>query len=159
MKILIVSDTHGHGGNLSKVLKKTAPIDALVHCGDLEGQAEYIQMIAECPCYMVAGNNDWGTELKRELEFTLDDYRIFLTHGNQYGVSVGTERLRDEAESRGVQIAMFGHTHRPVIERKGNLVLLNPGSLSYPRQMERRPSYLMMEIDREHEAHYTICYL
>lgn len=159
MKILIVSDTHGHGENLVKVLEKTSPIDALIHCGDIEGQAEYIQMIAECPCYMVAGNNDWGTSLKRELEFSLGDYRVMLTHGNNYGVSVGTERLRDEAESRGVQIAIFGHTHRPVIEDKDNLALLNPGSLSYPRQIGRRPSYIVMEIDRHHEAHYTICYL
>ena len=159
MRILIVSDTHGLGENLIKALEETAPIDALIHCGDLEGQAEYIRMLAGCPCYMVAGNNDWGTDLRRELEFTLDDYRIFVTHGNQYGVSMGYERLRDEARSREVQIAMFGHTHRPMIEEQGNLVLLNPGSLSYPRQMGRRPSYLLMEIDREHQAHYTICYL
>lgn len=159
MRSLIVSDTHGHGENLTKVLEKIGSVDALIHCGDIEGQDEYIRTIAKCPCYMVAGNNDWGSNLKRELEFNLGDYRILLTHGNNYGVSVGTERLRDEAECRGVQIAMFGHTHRPMIEEKDNLVLLNPGSLCYPRQIGRKPSFIIMEIDRYHEAHYTICYL
>lgn len=159
MKILIVSDTHGQAENLVKVLNKVKPLDALIHCGDIEGQTDYVQLISECPCYMVAGNNDWGTSLKREMEFSLDDYRVLLTHGNTYGVSIGTGQLRDEAESRDIQIAMFGHTHRPFLEEKDNLVLLNPGSLSYPRQMGRRPSYIVMEIDQYHEAHYKICYL
>lgn len=159
MKILVVSDTHGSSSNLEKVLERERPLDALIHCGDIEGEADYIQAVTGCSCYMVAGNNDWGSDLRRELEFSIDDYRIFVTHGNYYGVSLGTERLRDEARSRGAQIAMFGHTHRPLIEECGNLVLLNPGSLSYPRQMGREPSYLVMEIDREHQAHYEIRYL
>ena len=159
MKVLIVSDTHRQNENFMRVMDREEPIDLLIHCGDIEGSEYLISRRAGCPVHMVAGNNDWGTDLRRELEFTLDDYRIFVTHGNQYGVSMGYERLRDEARSREVQIAMFGHTHRPLIEEQGNLVLLNPGSLSYPRQMGRRPSYLLMEIDREHQAHYTICYL
>ena len=42
--------------------------------------------------------------------------------------------------------------------RKG-ITVLNPGSLSFPRQDGRRPSYMLMEIDREGEAHYTVNYL
>lgn len=159
MRILIVSDTHGHDSNLLQLLRDKGTPDVLVHCGDFEGQAEEIRMMADCQCYFVAGNNDWGTELKRELEFTLDDYRVFLTHGSAYGVSVGKERLQEEAESRGVHIVMFGHTHRPMVEQCGNLTMVNPGSLSYPRQIGRQPSYIEMTIDREHEAHYEICYL
>ena len=71
MKILVVSDTHGRDGNLDKVLRKVQPIDALVHCGDVEGSEEYISSRAGCPTYMVAGNNDFFTELKRELEVDL----------------------------------------------------------------------------------------
>ena len=71
MRILIVSDTHGLGENLIKALEETAPIDALIHCGDLEGQAEYIRMLAGCPCYMVAGNNDFFSDLPREKEFQI----------------------------------------------------------------------------------------
>ena len=36
MKILVVSDTHGHDENLMRVLQREWPIDALIHCGDLE---------------------------------------------------------------------------------------------------------------------------
>ena len=57
----------------------------------------------------------------------MEKYRTFLTHGHFYSVSVGTERLIDEAQDRGVQIAMFGHTHKPYLERRGDLTVLNPG--------------------------------
>lgn len=159
MKILVVSDTHGHTKNLEKVLEKVGEIDLFIHCGDLEGNEDYIQALVEVPCYMVAGNNDWFSDLTREQEITVDDYRVWITHGNSYGVSMGTERLLEEAAARNVDVVMYGHTHKPLIEYRDNITILNPGSLSYPRQNGRKPSYLIMEIDREHEAHYTINYL
>ena len=108
---------------------------------------------------MVAGNNDWFSDLQREMEISVDDYRIWITHGNNYGASMGPERLLEEAAARNVDVVMYGHTHRPLIEYQDNIVIVNPGSLSYPRQNGRKPSYLIMEIDRDHEAHYTINYL
>lgn len=159
MKILVVSDTHGHTKNLEKILEKVGEIDLFIHCGDLEGNEDYIQALVEVPCYMVAGNNDWFSDLTREQEITVDDYRVWITHGNSYGVSMGTERLLEEAAARNVDVVMYGHTHKPLIEYRDNITILNPGSLSYPRQNGRKPSYLIMEIDREHEAHYTINYL
>ena len=65
MKILIVSDTHGHDTNLIKVLKKVKPIDYLIHCGDIEGSEDKIRELAGCPCTMVKGNNDYYTELQK----------------------------------------------------------------------------------------------
>ena len=159
MKILVVSDTHGHTKNLERVLEKVGDIDLFIHCGDLEGGEDYIRALAEVPCYMVAGNNDWFSDLQREMEISVDDYRIWITHGNNYGASMGPERLLEEAAARNVDVVMYGHTHRPLIEYQDNIVIANPGSLSYPRQNGRKPSYLIMEIDRDHEAHYTINYL
>ena len=53
-----------------------------------------------------------------------------------------------------MHIAMFGHTHKPYLERRGDLTVLNPGSLSFPRQEGRRPSYMLMDLDDEGEAHF-----
>ena len=64
-----------------------------------------------------------------------------------------------EALSRGVDIVLFGHTHRPVAEKRGNLWIVNPGSLTYPRQMGRKPSYAMLTINEEHELSVEIKYL
>ena len=159
MKILIVSDTHGHERNLEKVLERVSPIDQLIHLGDVEGHEDYIEVLAECPVHMVSGNNDFFSDLPREEEFWLGKYHFLITHGHYYGVSMGTERLKEEAAARKIDIAMYGHTHRPEIDLTEGVTVLNPGSISYPRQWGRKPSYLIMEIDRDGEAHYTINYL
>ena len=65
----------------------------------------------------------------------------------------------EEARSRQVQVVMFGHTHYPYLEEMEDLTVLNPGSLSYPRQPGRKPSYLVMEIDEQGKAHYEHRYL
>ena len=36
MKVLIVSDTHGHDENLERAVMMETPFDMLVHCGDVE---------------------------------------------------------------------------------------------------------------------------
>ena len=67
--------------------------------------------------------------------------------------------LKEDAKARGFDIVMFGHTHRPCLEQDDDIVALNPGSLSYPRQEGRKPSYVIMETDRYGKAHFTIHYV
>ncbi len=159
MKVLVVSDTHGRQDSLRDVLYDVGGCDLLIHCGDTEGAEGEIMRMADCPCKIVAGNNDFFSSLPRELEFDIGGYAAWLCHGHNYGVSMGYENLLEEAMARGVDIVFFGHTHRPCIIRKNGIAMINPGSLSYPRQEGRLPSYCIMEIDREGEAHFTINYL
>ena len=160
MKVLIVSDTHGRDENLEIAINREAPFDMLVHCGDVEGREFYIEALAECPCSIVSGNNDFFSQTDREKEISIGKYRAFLTHGHMYGVSFELETIKDEARARKVDIVMFGHTHKPHLEYcEDGLVVLNPGSLYYPRQDGRKPSYMLMELDRNGEAHYTVCYV
>ena len=49
---------------------------------------------------------------------------------------------------------MFGHTHRPYLDDSQGIIVLNPGSLSYPRQQGRKPSYMIMELDESGQAHF-----
>ena len=79
MKILIVSDTHRHDENLEIVLEKEKNIDELIHLGDVEGSEDYIRAIAGCPCYMVAGNNDYFSMLDREIIMEIGNYKVLLT--------------------------------------------------------------------------------
>lgn len=159
MRILIVSDTHRKNDNYFKLLKKQGKLDLIIHCGDVEGSEYALSESADCPVLMISGNNDFFSELPRDREFIIEKYKVWVTHGHWYGVSMGTEMLKQEARSRGVQIVMFGHTHKPCIDIGEDLVALNPGSLSYPRQEGHKPSYALMEIDKQGEAHYTIGYL
>jgi putative phosphoesterase len=159
MKILIVSDTHRKILYLEEVLGQVGAIDALIHLGDVEGQEEYIRTKLDCPAYIVCGNNDFFSNLPRELELELGGHRILLTHGHYYRVSMTTALLKDEAIARNCDIVMYGHTHKPEVRRESGVTLVNPGSLAYPRQENRKPSFILMEIDRKQEVHYTINYL
>lgn len=159
MKILIVSDTHRRNETYLEVLKKVAPVDMVIHCGDNEGSEYLIEESAGCPVEMVRGNNDFFSELPAEKEFFIGRYKVWLTHGHHYYVSMRNSFIINEAHDRGVDIVMFGHTHRPVIERDGDVWAINPGSLTYPRQEGRMPSFILMELDRSGEAHFTINYV
>lgn len=158
MKILIVSDTHRKNENYFKLLEMHHP-DMVIHCGDAEGSEYALTQAADCPVKIVLGNNDFFSDLPREQEFNIGKYKVWLTHGHNYYVSMGSETIKKEAAARQMDIVIYGHTHRPEVDLSGKVIALNPGSLSYPRQEGRRPSYIIMEMDREEELHFTIAYL
>ena len=92
MKILVVSDTHGHEKNLMTVLNRVRPVDALIHCGDVEGGEDYIRAAAECPVYMVRGNNDYFSDLPRDCAGRLPDFcdsRPYVRSLHEYGYAEG----------------------------------------------------------------------
>lgn len=159
MRILIVSDTHRHNENYLKVVEQAGPFDMVVHCGDVEGSEYIINEAAGCPVMMVQGNNDFFSELPREREFMIGQYKVWLTHGHHYYIAMNTETIKQEGIAREVDIVMCGHTHKPVIDIGKDITLINPGSISYPRQENRKPSYVLMEIDDEGRAHYTLNYV
>lgn len=158
MKILVVSDTHRRNDNYFTILEMHHP-DMVIHCGDSVGSEYALTTAAECPVQMVAGNNDYFSELPRELEFSIGKYQVWVTHGHSYYVMMGNEMIKREAIARGKDIVIYGHTHRPVIDINDEIIAINPGSLSYPRQDNHKPSYIIMEIDRFEELHFTISYL
>lgn len=159
MRILIVSDTHRRNENFLQVIETENPFDLVIHCGDVEGSEYVISQAAGCPVEFVQGNNDFFSDLPREKELTIGNYKVWVLHGHNYYVSMNYETIKNEALDRGVDIVICGHTHRPVVETDGNLTIINPGSLSYPRQENRRPSYVIMELDKDDKPHYTLRYL
>lgn len=161
MKILVVSDTHRKDDNLKRVLSEECPLDMLIHLGDAEGSEHFIPdwVNPECRMEMVLGNNDFFSRLDREREIDIAGHKAFITHGHYYGVSIGPEGLADEAKSRGCDIAMYGHTHRPFLDVIDGVTVLNPGSLSYPRQEGRRPSYMIINVGADGKLDYQQKYL
>ena len=138
MKVLIVSDTHGQDENLEETVLREAPFDYLIHCGDVEGREIFIEALAECPCTIVAGNNDFFTDLPYEEEVTLEGHKILVTHGHHYFVSRDYDKLVENAQG---------------------ILVINPGSLTYPRQRGRRPSYAVMQIEEGKDPQVEIRYL
>ncbi|MBQ9359798.1 MAG: metallophosphoesterase [Lachnospiraceae bacterium] len=156
MKVLIVSDTHGRHDALLKVLRREEPVDMLIHCGDTEGGEDWIRQHTQCLSVpIVKGNNDFFSNLPPELELDIEGFHVFITHGHGYGVSMGIERLIEEALSRKADIVMYGHTHRPMIRNEG-LWVINPGSLSYPRQEGHEPTYIIMNVFEGNKPEFNL---
>lgn len=158
MKVLLVSDTHGREDTLQQAVALEKP-DFLCHMGDVEGKEDEIREIANCPLAMIAGNNDFHTELLPEVLFELEGFRIFMTHGHCYYVYGGTDHLKAVGRQKGADIVLFGHTHRPMLEIGQELFVANPGSLTYPRQEKRRPSYMVMWLKKGEKPVFEVKYL
>lgn len=159
MKVLIVSDTHRNEDNLIRVLEKEENPDLLIHCGDVEGSEYEIENYAGCKALFVAGNNDYFSRLPREIETEFEGYNVWITHGHNYYVNTNPDYIKKEAKARNIGIVMYGHTHRPVIEKSRDLIVINPGSLTYPRQEGRRPSYVVLEVEKKDIKRLEILYL
>ena len=146
MKILIVSDTHRRDGNLREIIEKQSPFDMLIHLGDTEGSEAYFKEWVNndnCVIRVVRGNNDFFSQTDREKEISIGKYRAFLTHGHMYGVSFELETIKEEARARKVDIVMFGHTHKPLVDKRGRTLFLNPGAVG----KGLRPTYGILTVE------------
>ncbi len=160
-KLLVVSDSHRYDEKLLSVIEQEKPFDALIHLGDVEGSETRLMYSAGAgvQCCFVAGNNDFFSSLPAEMEVSFSGTRCFLTHGHRYGVGMDVQRLAEEARSRNCSIAMFGHTHRPFLRVVEGVVCLNPGSVSYPRQSDRRCSYMVIDVSPKGDFEFHQKYL
>lgn len=148
MKILIISDSHGHHDLLRRAIGQEAPIDMLIHAGDVEGDLEKILgPRREYEIRAVAGNMDWSDTLEDELCFPLPGHTVYLAHGHRHGVHSGTRRLVESAKEKGADIAVYGHIHMPDYATEDGVTVINPGSIAKPRQEGWRKSYAVMTID------------
>ena len=155
-KIMIVSDTHRKHANLAEAIYKEGNLDMLIHLGDIEGEEAVIEELAGCETIMVPGNNHFFSSLPREQEITIAVKKILLTHGHYYYVSLDLKVLREDCISRNIDIVMFGHTHRPLIQIEDNITFINPGSISYPRQQDKTFTYIIMTVDDNNEICFTL---
>ena len=148
MRILVVSDSHGKNENVKKAIESAGKIDALIHLGDVGYSYHEIESMSRVPTYIVAGNTDYIPELKDRMMLMFGEHMIYVTHGHREGVSMGLSTLRYNALQNECDIALYGHTHVPFLdENPDDVTILNPGSISLPRQDDRKKTYAIIDID------------
>lgn len=62
----------------------------------------------------------WAGELPRTECLDVEGRRIYMVH------DIGTLDL--DPVAAGIDVVIYGHSHRPAIDRKGGVLYLNPGS-------------------------------
>lgn len=128
MKIMIVSDTHGNYLAPVSILNEIGA-DMLIHLGDEINDALSLGLIVDIPVIKVPGNCDQGAKEPRELLETIAGKLFLITHGDAYRVKNSLDRLVERARGVKASIALFGHTHKPLIQRQDGVLLVNPGTL------------------------------
>ena len=130
-RILVVSDSHGDVSTLRRIVTLHRDSMAVFHLGD--GAADMAAVREEFPdltVYQVGGNCDGlFHSYEQEQERLLSGHRVWAVHGHRYEVKSSYLRLQYAALQRGVEFALFGHTHRPFLHREEGLTLLCPGSV------------------------------
>ena len=112
MKILVFSDSHRFLSGMVQAIEEEKP-DQVIHLGDLMGDAEELSWrFQTLPICMVPGNCDGWTTAPAIKRITL-----------QGNLAIG------EARKSGVDILLFGHTHRAYCQQlEDGLWVMNPGA-------------------------------
>jgi putative phosphoesterase len=148
MKLIALSDTHLKTGDIPGQLQGLLEgCDLIVHAGDFSTVEAYQAFNASGKLKAVSGNDD-SFELKQllpeRLKFEVEGVKIGVVH--EGGLSVmDTTAQGYLAKEMEVDILIFGHLHRPLIE-KNDVMLVCPGSPTKPRMSN--PSVVELIIEK-----------
>ncbi len=96
---------------------------------------------------IVRGNGDYGhTEYNEDEIIEFKGKKFLLTHGHKYNVQNGITNLYYKGLELGANIVLFGHTHIPIIEKIENMIIMNPGSPSLPRDVIKTKTFGIINI-------------
>lgn len=135
MRIAILSDTHGLLRPAVAEQLKTA--DVILHGGDINRQSVVDEMQQYAPLYVVRGNNDkaWAENIPHDLTVTLEGVTFYMVHNKK----------ELPADLTGVDVVVFGHSHKYVQEEKDGVLWLNPGSCG-PRRFHQEITMMVAEV-------------
>lgn len=119
IRVGVVADTH----NLlrPRVLEQLAGCERVLHAGDVGDLGILDELRRIAPVMAVRGNTDTGAaaELPESLAGDLGGLPFRMVHRREDA---------NPAWMPGLRLLIFGHSHRPEIEWRGDCLLLNPGA-------------------------------
>ncbi len=142
MRVGLISDTHGL--LRPDVHRVFAGVDVILHAGDVCGDDILLELGTIAPVHAVRGNCDdpWDPSLPESRELELGGVRIHLQHGHELG---RPKAPRVGAAYAHCQVAVYGHTHVPVIEQVGDTLVVNPGAAG-PKRFDLTPTVALLTI-------------
>jgi uncharacterized protein len=120
-RVGLISDTHGL--IRPEALDALRDSDLIIHCGDVgdPGVLEALQTLA--PVRAIRGNNDkgtWARGLPTNDVVEVGHHAIYVLHN--------LAELDLDPAAAGFTAVVSGHSHKPAIEERGNVLFVNPGS-------------------------------
>ena len=172
MKLGFISDTHGGLEDTLQALEGLKDAEKICHIGDVlyhgprndlpenYDPKELANVLKDRDdIVFVRGNCDADVDemvLEHDLSIksrvvTFDGYRFYLVHGYE---ETEEERIQ-QAKEHGCHAVISGHTHVKILENKGGIVVLNPGSTTIPKDGSRSYAYyengeiILWDMDQE----------
>ncbi len=148
MKLLVLSDSHGKTGLIYRLLESLhTELDYVIHLGDCFTDIDcYTTVFTDINFVMVTGNCDYCCKEIPYRIITVEGVKIFITHGHHYRVKSGLYTLLNAAKENNADLCLFGHTHRPETDTISDVLFINPGSLSLPRDGSKA-GYALIHIE------------
>ena len=125
MKVLVFADSHGQRQVMAQIAAKEQPM-LILHLGDHESDCE--DTFGGIRVVKVRGNCDYGSAEETSRRFDLGNAKIFMTHGHLYRVKFELDTLTKAALAAGANVILFGHTHRPYLQKYPHYTIMNPGT-------------------------------
>ena len=135
----LISDTHG-------LLRQSAldalnGVDLIIHAGDIDEPGILAKLNRIAPVYAVLGNMDRHPGLRHLPRFDMiavGDLYISIIH-DQYQLDL-------DPAAAGCSVVIYGHSHRPAINKKDGVFYVNPGSAG-PRRFKLPISIGFLDIN------------
>jgi uncharacterized protein len=140
VKIGVISDTHGL--LRPEAEQRLAGVAHIIHAGDV-GRPEIITRLRRiAPVIAIKGNVDtapWAARYPATKTVKLSGRTIYILHD--------VNELAFDPSSRGIDVVVSGHSHKPRIEEVDGVLYLNPGSAG-PRRFKLPVTVATLELTR-----------
>jgi putative phosphoesterase len=148
VRIGLIADTHMPGSIRDlwpQIPEAFAGVDRILHAGDLHTSDVIDQLETIAPTYVARGNGDLGVEDHRIQDtwiFEFDSVTVAMVHRFPTPKRKSSEFIVAHAErtfpGANPDVVIYGHTHRDEIHQLDDLLCVNPGSPTLPRNQDLR---------------------
>jgi putative phosphoesterase len=121
IRIGLISDTHGV--LRAEALAELQGVDHIVHAGDIGNEEVIAQLENLAPVTAVRGNNDtgpWAERFPEQAVLEVGGVLLYVIH------DIGELNL--DPHAAGYRAVVYGHSHKPNLEVRNEVLFVNPGS-------------------------------
>ena len=118
-------------------------VDLILHAGDVGGEDILHELRMIAPVHAVYGNTDPIDDpgLSQEIVIPADGLEIHVSHGHELGSPTPEGLLAAYPQ----QVIVYGHTHKQLVTRADNRLVINPGAAG-ARRFKLEPSVARLTV-------------
>lgn len=120
-RVGVISDTHGL--LRPEAVKLLAGVEHIIHAGDIGDPGIVERLVEIAPATVIRGNVDigeWAEAYPERAELRIAGRRIHVLHD--------IAELDVDPPREGIDVVVYGHSHKPRVETVDGVLLLNPGA-------------------------------